>query len=177
MGCRVFARPIHRLYSTAHWTTGNQRLAFTCPRSALQHSHSRRLSHIHKSTDLSTSLLALGHRRTLGRVHRGREGWTGIHGGSRRLPLNPGSNGTGSALHLSRRNFGRLSKHSSPTTRLLPDRGRDRPSGNRPLASLSPSVIAYRSGLHSERGPDTCTKCWSDLCDRHNLWTRRIIDL
>src|SRR5712692_3180229 len=126
MGGRIPTRPIHRLHPTTHGTTRNKRLAFTCPRSALQHSHSRRLSHLHKSPDLSTSLLALGHRRTIGRVHRGRQGWTGIHGGSRSLPLNPGSNGTGSALHLSRRNLGKLSKHSSPTTRLLIDRGRDR---------------------------------------------------
>src|SRR5260370_5639916 len=150
MGCRVFARPIHRLCSTAHWTTGNQRLAFTCPRSALQPSHSRRLSHIHKSTDLSTSLFAMGHRRTIGWVHRGRQGWTGIHGGSRSLPLNPWSNGTGSALHLSRRHLGRLSKHSSSTTRLLPDRGRDWSRGNRHLTSLSPTVIVSTCGLHSE---------------------------
>src|SRR5712692_9560066 len=155
MGRRIFARPIHRLYSTANRTARNQRLAFACPRSALQHSDSRRLSHIHKSTDLSTSLLALGHRWATGRNHRRRQGWTGIHGGPRSLPLNPGSNGTRRALHLSRRNLGRLSKHSSPTAGLLLDRGRDWSGGNRPLTSLSPSIIAYRSGLHSERGPDT----------------------
>src|SRR5467141_2662259 len=171
MGRCVFARLIHRLHSTAHGTAGNQRLAFACPRSALQHSDSCRLSHLHESLDLSASLLALDHRRTLGRNHRWREGWTGIHGGSRSLPLNPGGNGTGRALHLSRRNLGRLSKHSSPTTRLLPDRRSDGSSGNRPLTSLSPSLIAHKSGLHSERSPDTRAKCWSDIRDRHNLWT------
>src|SRR5216683_7740239 len=177
MGCRVLARPIHRLYSTAHGTTGNQRLAFACSRSALQHSDSCRLSHIHKSTDLSTSLLALGHRWATGRNHRGRQGWTGIHGGSRSFPLNPGSNGTGRALHLSRRNLGRLSKHSSPTAGLLLDRGRDGSGGNRLLTTLSPSIIAYRSGLHSERGPDTRAKCRSDLYDSDNLWTRSFANL
>src|SRR2546426_6478130 len=177
MGGRVFAHLVHRLHSTAHGTTGNQRLAFACSRSALQHSDSCRLSHLHKSLDLSASLLALGHRRTLGRNHRGRQGWTGIHGGSSGLPFNPGSYGTGRALHLSRRNLGRLSKHSSSTTRLLPDRGRDRSSGNRPLTSLSTSIIAYRSSLHSERGPDTCTKRRPDLYDCDNLWTRCFADL
>src|SRR6266566_1774075 len=177
MGGRVFARLIHWLYSTALGTSGNQRLDLACPRSALQHSDSCGLSHLHKSLDLSSSLLPLGHRRTLGRNHRGRQSWTGIHGRPRSLPLNPGSNGTGSALHLSRRNLGRLSKHSSSTTRLLPDRGRDRSSGNRPLTSLSPSIISYRSGLHSERGSDTCTKRRSDLCDCDNLWTRSFADL
>src|SRR2546425_2397175 len=177
MGGRVFAHLVHRLHSTAHGTTGNQRLAFACPRSALQHSDSCRLSHLHKSLDLSASPLALGHRWAIGRNRRGRQGWTRIHGGSRGLPLNPWSNGTGRALHLSRRNLGRLSKHSSSTTRLLPDRGRDWSGGNRPLTSLSPSIIAYRSSLHSERGPDTCTKRRSDFYDRHNLWTRSFPDL
>src|SRR5438105_9112968 len=157
MGGRVFARLVHRLHSAAHWTSRNQRLAFACPRSALQYSDSCRLSHIYKSLDLSASLLALGHRWAIGRNHRWRQGWTGIHGGSRHLPLDPGSNGAGRALHLSRRNLGRLSKHSSPTARFLPDRSRDGSSGKRPLASLSPSIIAYRSSLHSERGPDTRT--------------------
>src|SRR5437016_4345963 len=177
MGGRVFAHLIHRLHSTSHGTTRNQRLAFACPRSALQYSDSCRLSHLHKSTNLSTSLPTLDHRGTIGRNYRGRQGSTGIHGGSRSLPLNPGSNGTGRALHLSRRNLGRLSKHSSSTSRLLPDRGRDRSCGNRPLASLSTSIIAYRSGLHSERGLDTCAKCWADFYDSHNLWTLGIADL
>src|SRR5437660_2471774 len=177
MGGRVFAHLIHRLHSTSHGTARNQRLAFACPRSALQHSDSRRLSHLHKSLDLSASLLALGHRRATGWNHRRRQGWTRIHGGSRSLPLNPRSNGTGRALHLSRRNLGRLSKHSSSTTRLLPDRGRDRSSGNRPLTSLSPSIIAYRSSLHSERGSDTRTKRRPDFCDCDNLWTRCFADL
>src|SRR5207253_4162575 len=177
MGRRVFARLVHRLHSTAHWTSRNQRLAFACPRSALQHSDSCRLSHIHQSVDLSTSPPTLDHRWATGRNHRGRQGWTGIHGGSRSLPLNPGSNGTGRALHLSRRNLGRLSKHSSSTSRLLPDRGRDRSCGNRPLASLSPSIIAYRSSLHSERGSDTRTKRRPDFCDCDNLWTRCFADL
>src|SRR6267378_936329 len=177
MGRRVFAHLVHRLHSTAHGTSRNQRLAFACPWSALQHSDSCRLSHIHQSTDLSTSLLALGHRWATGRNHRRRQGWTGIPSGPRSLPLNPGSNGTGRTLHLSRRNLGRLSKHSSSTTRLLPDRGRDRSGGKRPPTSLSPSVIAYRSSLHSERGSDTCTKRRSDIRDSDNLWTRRIIDL
>src|SRR6266852_2399456 len=172
MGRRVFAHPVHRLSSTANRTSRNQRLAFASPRSALQHSDSCRLSHLHKSPDLSASLLDLGHRWTTGRNHRRRQGWTGIHGGPRSLPLNPGGNGTGRALHLSRRNLGRLSKHSSPTTRLLLDRGRDGSGGNRLLTTLSPSIIAYRSGLHSERGPDTRAKCWSDLYDSDNLWTR-----
>src|SRR5205807_2345094 len=177
MGDCVFAHLVHRLYSTAHRTSRNQRLAFACPRSALQHSDSCRLSHLHKSLDLSSSLLRLGHRRTLGRNHRGRQSWTGIHGRPRSLPLNPGSNGTGCALHLSRRNLGRLSKHSSSTTRLLPDRSRDRSGGNRPLTSFSPSIITYRSSLHSEPGSDTCTKRRPDLCDCDNFWTRSFADL
>src|SRR6266571_3336164 len=177
MGRRVFGRLVHRLHSTPHWTSRNQRLAFACPRSALQHSDSCRLSHLHKSLDLSASPLTLDHRWAIGRNRRGRQGWTGIHGGSRSLPLNPGSNGTCRALHLSRRNLGRLSKHSSSTTRLLPDRSRDRSSGNRPLTSLSTSIIAYRSSLHSERGPDTCTKRRPDLYDCDNLWARSFPDL
>src|SRR6266704_1099924 len=177
MGSSVPPRSIHRIHATTHGTTRSQRLALTSPWSPLQYSHSRSLSHLHQSSDLPTSLLALGHRRAVGRNHRWRQGWTGIHGGSRSLPLNPGSNGTCRALHLSRRNLGRLSKHSSSTTRLLPDRGRDWSDGNRPLTSLSPSIIAYRSSLHSERGPDTCTKRRSDFYDRHNLWTRSFADL
>src|SRR5438309_4498096 len=177
MGSSVPPHSIHRIHATTHGTTRSQRLAFACPRSALQYSDSCRLSHIYKSLDLSASLLALGHRWAIGRNHRWRQGWTRIHGGSRSLPLNPRSNGTGRALHLSRRNLGRLSKHSSSTTRLLPDRGRDRSSGNRPLTSLSPSIIAYRSSLHSERGSDTCTKRRPDLCDCDNLWTRSFADL
>src|SRR5438132_6542628 len=177
MGSSVPPRSIHRIHATTHGTTRNQRLALTGPRSALQHSDSRRLSHLHKSTDLSTSPLTLDHRWATWWNHRRRQGWTGIHGGSRSLPLNPRSNGAGRALHLSRRNLGRLSKHSSSTTGLLPDRGRDRSSGKRPLASLSPSIIAYRSSLHSERGPDTRTKRWSDLCDCDNLWTSSLADL
>src|SRR5437870_4314462 len=178
MGGRVFARLIHRLHSTAHGTTRCKRLAFACPRSTLQHSHCCGLSHLHKSTDLSASPLTLDHRRAVGRNRCWGQGWTGIHGGSRSLPLNPGGNGTGRTLNLSRRNLRRLSKHSSSTTsRLLPDRGRDRSSGNRPLTSLSTSIIAYRSSLHSERGPDTCTKRRPDLYDCDNLWTRCFADL
>src|SRR5712692_2189759 len=177
MGGRVFAHPIHRLHSTANRTTRGKRLALTSPRSALQHSDSCRLSHIHQSTDLSTSPPTLDHSWSIGRNHRWWQSWTGIHGGSRSLPLNPGSDGAGRALHLSRRNLGRLSKHPSSTTRLLLDRRRDRSSGKRPPTSLSPSFIAYRPSLHSERSPNTCTKCWSDLRDSHNLWTRSIADL
>src|SRR2546422_186689 len=123
-------RPLYWVYPTTHGTTRSQRLALTSPRSTLQHSDSCRLSHLHKSLDLSTSFLALGHRWVTGRNHRRRQGWTGIHGWSRRLPLNPRRNGTGRALHLSRSNLGRLSKHSSSATRLLPDRGRDWSGGN-----------------------------------------------
>src|SRR5207244_4995077 len=108
------------------------------------------------------TLLALGHRWATWRNYRGRHGWPAIHGGSSRLPLNPRRNGTGRPLQLSRRNLGRLSKHSSSTTRLLPDRGRDWSGGKRPLTSLPPSIIADRSGLQPGRSHDTSTSRLAD---------------
>src|SRR2546425_2412392 len=122
MGGCVPTRPLHRVHATTHGATRSQRLALTGPWSPLQYSHSRSLSHLYQSSDLPTSLPALGHRWAFGRNRCWRQGWTGIHGGSRRLSLNPGSDGIGRTLNFSGSNVGRLFKHSSSTSRVLIDR-------------------------------------------------------
>src|SRR5436853_6903116 len=87
MGSSVPPHSIHRIHATTHGTTRSQRLALTGPWSPLQYSHSRSVSYLHQSSDLPTSLPALGHRWAVGRNHRWRQGWTGIHVGSRLLSL------------------------------------------------------------------------------------------
>src|SRR6266550_1976455 len=116
MGSSVPPRSIHRIHATTHGTTRSQRLALTSPWSPLQHAHSRSLSHLHQSSDLPTSLPALGHRRAVGRNRCWRQGWTGIHGGSRRLSLYTRSDGVSRTLNFSGSNVRRLFKHpSSPS--------------------------------------------------------------
>src|SRR5438477_413859 len=129
MGSSVPPHSIHRIHATTHGTTRSQRLALTGPWSPLQYSHSRSVSHLHQSSDLPTSLPALDHRRAVGRNHRWRQGWTGIHGGSRSLSLDSRSDGIGRALNFSGGNVGRLFKHSSSTAGVLIDRRSDGSSG------------------------------------------------
>src|SRR6266480_1047221 len=117
MGSSVPPRSIHRIHATTHGATRSQRLALTSPWSPLQHAHSRSVSYLHQSSDLPLSLPALGHRRAVGRNHSWRQGWTGVHGGSRRLSLDSRSDGIGCTLNFSGSNIGRLFKHSSSTSR------------------------------------------------------------
>src|SRR5256885_1402944 len=129
MGSSVPPRSIHRIHATTHRSTRSQRLALTGPWSPLQYSHSRSVSYLHQSSDLPTSLPALGHRWAVGRNHRWRQGWTGIHGGSRRLSLDSRSDGVSRTLNFSGSDVGRLFRHSSSTAWVLIDRRSDGSSG------------------------------------------------
>src|SRR2546426_3928494 len=177
MGSSVPPRSIHRIHATTHRSTRSQRLALTGPWSPLQYSHSRSVSHLHQSSDLPTSLLALDHRWAVGRNHRWRQSWTGIHGGSRRLSLNSRSDGVSRALNFSGSNVGRLFKHSSSTARILTDRRSDGSSGERPPSPLSSSLIPYRSSFLSKRDAHACSECWSNLRNSHDLWTCSVSNL
>src|SRR5713226_3895419 len=167
-------RPLHRLLPAVPRPPRSERLAFTSPRSPLQHDDRRTLPRLHQPTNLPTTTLPLDIRRIPRRPNRRRKNQTRIPSRHDSIPLNPRRTRTCSPRNLPEHQPLDAIQPSASTARLLDHKRHHRTRRRRHHPHPHTRLVPDKPDGHSRRHSDNDQKRRACLRRRHDIRSRRL---